>query len=132
MTTPCGGASLRLAWVSEAAQARPRGELTSSEGVSTLRANKCSYTPTFREEARVLTGRQQQIYDFVVGYVDRHGYPPTVREIGEAIGLASPSTVHAHLANLERAGYVRRDPTKPRALELLARERAVASTGRAR
>src|SRR5262245_12072139 len=65
-----------------------------------------------------LTGRQQEIWDFLVEYVDRHGYPPTVREIGERVGLASPSTVHAHLANLERAGYLRRDPTKPRALEL--------------
>ena len=53
----------------------------------------------------------------------RHGYPPTVREIGEAVGLASPSTVHAHLANLERAGLLKRDPTKPRALELVGRER---------
>jgi repressor LexA len=67
----------------------------------------------------VLTGRQQEIWDFLVEYVDRHGYPPTVREIGEEVGLASPSTVHAHLANLERAGYLKRDPTKPRALELL-------------
>jgi repressor LexA len=68
----------------------------------------------------MLTDRQQEIWDFLVGYVDGHGYPPTVREIGEAVGLASPSTVHAHLANLERAGLLRRDPTKPRALELLA------------
>src|SRR2546421_8504408 len=74
-------------------------------------------------EATVLTGRQQEIWDFLVDYVDRHGYPPTVREIGEEVGLASPSTVHAHLANLERAGLLRRDPTKPRALELLGRER---------
>jgi repressor LexA len=65
-----------------------------------------------------LTGRQEEIWTFLTGYVDRHGYPPTVREIGEAVGLASPSTVHAHLANLERAGLLRRDPTKPRALEL--------------
>ena len=50
----------------------------------------------------MLTGRQQEIWDFLVDYVDQHGYPPTVREIGEAVGLASPSTVHAHLANLER------------------------------
>ena len=70
-----------------------------------------------------LTGRQREIWNFVVEYVDRHGYPPTVREIGEAVGLASPSTVHAHLANLERAGLLRRDPTKPRALELIGRER---------
>jgi repressor LexA len=66
----------------------------------------------------LLTGRQQEIWDYLVSYVDEHGYPPTVREIGERVGLASPSTVHAHLANLERAGYLRRDPTKPRALEL--------------
>ena len=71
-----------------------------------------------------LTGRQQEIWTFLVAYVDAHGYPPTVREIGEAVGLASPSTVHAHLANLERAGLLRRDPTKPRALELVGREKA--------
>jgi repressor LexA len=71
----------------------------------------------------VLTDRQQEIWNFLVRYVDSHGYPPTVREIGEAVGLASPSTVHAHLANLERAGLLRRDPTKPRALELVGRER---------
>jgi repressor LexA len=70
-----------------------------------------------------LTGRQQEIWNFLVDYVDRHGYPPTVREIGEAVGLASPSTVHAHLANLERAGLLRRDPTKPRALELVGRDK---------
>ena len=75
-----------------------------------------------------LTGRQQEIWTFLVDYVDRHGYPPTVREIGEAVGLASPSTVHAHLANLERAGLLRRDPTKPRALELMGREAAVEAT----
>jgi repressor LexA len=77
-----------------------------------------------REGGAVLTGRQQEIWEFVVDYADRTGYPPTVREIGEAVGLASPSTVHAHLANLERAGYLRRDPTKPRALELVGHRRA--------
>ena len=71
----------------------------------------------------MLTERQQQIWNFLVEYVDSHGYPPTVREIGDHVGLASPSTVHAHLANLERAGLLRRDPTKPRALELIGRER---------
>ena len=76
----------------------------------------------------MLTGRQQEIWDFLVRYVDRHGYPPTVREIGEEVGLASPSTVHAHLANLERAGLLRRDPTKPRALELVGHRKAVAET----
>ncbi len=72
----------------------------------------------------MLTGRQQEIWDFLVGYAERQGYPPTVREIGEAVGLASPSTVHAHLANLERAGMLRRDPTKPRALELLGQPKS--------
>ena len=78
----------------------------------------------FVEGDPVLTDRQRQILDFLTSYVDAHGYPPTVREIGEAVGLASPSTVHAHLANLERAGLLRRDPTKPRALELIGRERS--------
>src|SRR6059036_2207237 len=75
----------------------------------------------FAEGDPVLTDRQRQILDFLTKYVEGHGYPPTVREIGEAVGLASPSTVHAHLANLERAGLLRRDPTKPRALELTGR-----------
>jgi repressor LexA len=74
----------------------------------------------------VLTARQQEIWNFLVEYVDRHGYPPTVREIGEAVGLASPSTVHAHLANLERAGLLKRDPTKPRAIELRREPKAPA------
>jgi repressor LexA len=77
--------------------------------------------------AAMLSKRQAEIFDFVVKYADKHGYPPTVREIGEAVGLASPSTVHAHLANLERAGYVRRDPTKPRALEVVGRGRRPAA-----
>jgi repressor LexA len=71
----------------------------------------------------MLTARQQEIWQFLAQYVDEHGYPPTVREIGDAVGLASPSTVHAHLANLERAGLLRRDPTKPRAIELVGRKR---------
>jgi repressor LexA len=75
----------------------------------------------------MLSKRQAEIFDFVVKYADKHGYPPTVREIGEAVGLASPSTVHAHLANLERAGLLRRDPTKPRALEVVGRDRAPAA-----
>ena len=70
----------------------------------------------------MLSTRQQEIYDFVVAYARKHGYPPTVREIGAEVGLASPSTVHVHLAKLEQAGYLRRDPTKPRALELVGRE----------
>ena len=79
----------------------------------------------------MLTERQRQIWSYLVEYVDRHGYPPTVREIGTEVGLASPSTVHAHLANLERAGLLRRDPTKPRALELVGRERRVADPAQA-
>ena len=71
----------------------------------------------------MLTTRQQEIWQFLAEYVDAHGYPPTVREIGDAVGLASPSTVHAHLANLERAGLLKRDPTKPRAIELTDRHR---------
>lgn len=71
----------------------------------------------------MLTTRQQQIWQFLVSYVDDHGYPPTVREIGAEVGLASPSTVHAHLANIERSGLIRRDPTKPRAIELVGHRR---------
>ncbi len=70
-----------------------------------------------------LTDRQTEIWQFLVEYMDGHGYPPTVREIGEHVGLASPSTVHAHLANLERVGLIKRDPTKPRALELIGHRR---------
>jgi repressor LexA len=68
-----------------------------------------------------LTKRQQEIFDFIKRYSAKYGYPPTVRDIGKAVGLASSSTVHAHLANLERLGMLRRDPTKPRAIELLDR-----------
>ena len=68
-----------------------------------------------------LTKRQQEIYDFIGKYSAKNGYPPTVRDIGKAVGLASSSTVHAHLANLEKVGLLRRDPTKPRAIELLDR-----------
>jgi repressor LexA len=66
-----------------------------------------------------LTKRQQEIFDFIKKYSAGHGYPPTVRDIGKAVGLASSSTVHAHLANLEKVGLLRRDPSKPRAIELL-------------
>jgi repressor LexA len=72
-----------------------------------------------------LTKRQQEIYDFIKRYSAKNGYPPTVRDIGKAVGLASSSTVHAHLATLEKLGLLRRDPTKPRAIELL--DRAVES-----
>jgi repressor LexA len=77
-----------------------------------------------------LTKRQQEIFDFIKRYSTRHGYPPTVRDIGKAIGLTSSSTVHAHLANLEKLGLLRRDPTKPRAMEILDKaKRAVMPSG---
>ena len=66
-----------------------------------------------------LTKRQKEIFDFIGRYASKYGYPPTVREIGKAVGLHSSSTVHAHLANLEKSGLLRRDPSKPRAIELL-------------
>jgi repressor LexA len=75
-----------------------------------------------------LTKRQQEIFDFIKKYSARYGYPPTVRDIGKAVGLASSSTVHAHLANLEKVGLLRRDPSKPRAIELLDRATATASS----
>ncbi len=74
----------------------------------------------FRHERRV-----REIFDFIRKYSAKYGYPPTVRDIGKAVGLASSSTVHAHLANLEKIGLLRRDPSKPRAIELL--DRAVGS-----
>lgn len=67
-----------------------------------------------------LTKRQKEIFDFIGKYAAKTGYPPTVREIGKAVGLHSSSTVHAHLANLEKIGLLKRDPSKPRAIELLA------------
>jgi repressor LexA len=78
-----------------------------------------------------LTKRQKEIFDFIRRYASRYGYPPTVREIGKAVGLHSSSTVHAHLANLEKVGLLRRDPTKPRAIELLVdrAKRAVRGPG---
>src|SRR5687767_6779430 len=77
-----------------------------------------------------LTKRQKEIFDFIRKYAEKTGYPPTVREIGKAVGLTSSSTVHAHLANLEKIGLLRRDPTKPRAIELLVdKAKRVVSSG---
>src|ERR687893_705175 len=67
---------------------------------------------------QALTARQRQVLEIIDRHPRQHGYPPSVREIGEAVGLTSPSTVHAHLAALQRRGYLRRDPTKPRAIEV--------------
>lgn len=68
--------------------------------------------------ATTLTPRQREILEMIEQHMRDHGYPPSVREIGEAVGLTSPSTVHAHLNALQRRGYLRRDPTKPRAIEV--------------
>jgi repressor LexA len=65
-----------------------------------------------------LSGKKRQILEFIESNLRDRGYPPSVREIGEAVGLTSSSTVHAHLASLQQAGYLRRDPTKPRAMEV--------------
>src|SRR6185436_17673650 len=102
-----------------------RVRLQESGRVATL-ANRCS-TQTradawTREATSVeldLTKRQKEIFDFIRRYAAKTGYPPTVREIGKAVGLHSSSTVHAHLANMEKIGLLRRDPSKPRAIELL-------------
>jgi repressor LexA len=75
-----------------------------------------------------LTKRQQEIFDFIKRYSAKYGYPPTVRDIGKAVGLASSSTVHAHLANLEKIGLLRRDPSKPRAIEMLDRAASTAAS----
>ena len=68
--------------------------------------------------ATVLTGKRRQILDVIAEHLRTHGYPPSVREIGEAVGLTSSSTVHAHLATLQREGFLHRDPAKPRAIEV--------------
>ena len=95
-------------------------------------ANTCSFQAAVhrnRESADMdLTKRQQEIFDFIRKYSAKYGYPPTVRDIGKAVGLASSSTVHAHLANLEKIGLLRRDPSKPRAIELLDRAVGARST----
>jgi repressor LexA len=78
-----------------------------------------------------LSKRQREIFDFIGRYLKQHGYPPTVREIGKAVGLHSSSTVHAHLSKLESLGVLKRDPTKPRAMEVLVEraKRAVRPSG---
>jgi repressor LexA len=71
-----------------------------------------------------ISARQREILDLILRTVRERGYPPSVREIGEAVGLNSPSTVHSHLSALVKAGYLRRDPSKPRAIEVTAPGRA--------
>ncbi len=72
-----------------------------------------------------LSKRQREILDFIKRSVREKGYPPSVREIGKAVGLSSSSTVHGHLARLEAKGLIRRDPTKPRAIEILDNDSAI-------
>ena len=68
---------------------------------------------------KILTRRQEEILNYIKSYIVSHGYPPTVREIGSALGISSPATIHAHLSNLEQKGYIKKDGSKNRALELL-------------
>ena len=82
---------------------------------SNIRLGYADRTPV-RWRSQVLTERQQQVLDYISETVNSRGYPPSVREIGDAVGLSSPSTVHSHLNSLVKAGAIRRDPTKPRAI----------------
>src|SRR5271166_4111084 len=110
------------------ARGRRGGRLHPSPPGATVRTSvRCATLSTRagRHQEMDLTKRQQEIFDFIRRYSAKYGYPPTVRDIGKAVGLASSSTVHAHLANLEKIGLLRRDPSKPRAIELL--DRAVGS-----
>lgn len=77
-------------------------------------------------ERTQLTTRQREILDLIRSTVAQRGYPPSVREIGDAVGLSSPSTVHSHLSTLAAEGYIRRDPTKPRAIEVIEDDGVVA------
>ncbi len=79
-----------------------------------------------------LSKRQQMIYDFIISEVEVKGYPPSVREIAKAVGLASSSTVHGHLSTIEKKGYIKRDPTKPRAIEIIDKQLEHASKDTAR
>src|SRR4051794_40034814 len=90
--------------------------LSPSAGVGTLcehMFDEVEEVPNPMDIPKDLTKRQQEIFDFIKRYSASHGYPPTVRDIGKAVGLASSSTVHAHLANLEKVGLLRRGPSEP-------------------
>jgi repressor LexA len=80
------------------------------------------------QRRRDLTDRQREILDFIKAETRRQGYPPTVRDIGQAVGLSSSSTVHSHLSALEAKGIIRRDPSKPRALEVIGHDRETVVT----
>lgn len=77
-------------------------------------------------DRNTLTARQREILDLIRSTVAQRGYPPSVREIGDAVGLSSPSTVHSHLTTLANEGFIRRDPTKPRAIEVIEQDGAIA------
>ena len=81
-------------------------------------AERSTIDSSERGSDAVLTGKRREILDFIASFFREKGYPPSVREIGEAVGLTSSSTVHSHLQTLQRHGYLRRDPTKPRAIEV--------------
>jgi repressor LexA len=95
---------------------------TNARSGSSRISNVCLHPDAFRPivfpVTSNLTERQRGILNFIEAETRDRGYPPSVREIGEAVGLTSTSTVHAHLATLQRLGYLRRDPTKPRAIEV--------------
>ena len=80
---------------------------------------KCASMPGSTQSKSRLSRRQQQILEFIRESVEARGFPPSIREIGEAVGLSSSSTVHSHLRSLETKGYLRRNPSKPRSIELL-------------
>lgn len=84
-----------------------------------MRARSEVFCDMPRKKSLAISRRQQQILDFITKQAELRGYPPSVREIGQAVGLRSTSTVHGHLSQLEKKGYIRRDPTKPRAIEVL-------------
>ena len=96
----------------------PRGGTGDDAAGSHTGAATDERSTTAPEASSELTERQRAILEMIHAHVDEHGYPPSVREIGDAVGLRSPSSVHGQLESLERKGYLRRDPTKPRALEL--------------
>src|SRR6185437_3394625 len=119
-----GAASSEIELAYEGGLANGPRSLHPSTAAATVRTGVRFRTSSTRTGSRAemdLTKRQQEIFDFIRKYSAKYGYPPTVRDIGKAVGLASSSTVHAHLANLEKLGLLRRDPSKPRAIELLDR-----------
>jgi repressor LexA len=83
-------------------------------------ANLISTTRSDVTDRATLTARQREILEFISATVHHRGYPPSVREIGDAVGLSSPSTVHSHLSSLANGGFIRKDPSKPRAIEVIA------------